>query len=189
MKALLAACVSIFWLLPVPVRAAEPELPPLHAVSSLDLQRYAGRWYEIARYPNRFQRNCAAQTMAEYVLNPDGTVGVTNSCRTTSDHWISAHGQARLNGPTGTAMLEVRFAPAWLSFIPAVWGDYWVVDLDPEYRLAAVSDPKRKYLWILSRTPAISSDVYENLVSRLVNMGFDRNRLEITPQVPDNPGL
>jgi len=189
MKKLLTALMFIFQLLATSVWAGEAGAPPVQAIPSLDLQRYAGRWYEIARFPNRFQSNCAADTMAEYAINPDGTVDVTNSCRDNKGRWIHAHGLARLAGKPGSATLEVRFAPAWLAFIPAVWGDYWVVDLDSDYQLAAVSDPKRKYLWILSRTPTVSSGVYEDLLSRLGGMGFDRNRLAMTPQVQDNRDL
>jgi apolipoprotein D and lipocalin family protein len=76
----------------------------------------------------------------------------------------------------------VRFAPAWLSFIPLVWGDYWVIELDPEYRYAVVSEPKREFLWILSRTPKMDDAIYAGIVERLKNDGFDVSRLKLTPQ-------
>jgi len=158
--------------------ASEP--PPLTTVAALDVPRYMGRWYEIAKYPNRFQRKCVADTSAEYKLEPDGRVKVINRCRMENGEWNEAVGIARQVGDTSSPKLEVRFAPAWLSFIPAVWGDYWVIDLDPEYQLVAVSEPRREYLWVLSRTPAVGHDALVALLERLRRLGFDTNRLEIS---------
>jgi apolipoprotein D and lipocalin family protein len=86
---------------------------------------------------------------------------------------------ARQVGDTSSPKLEVRFAPAWLSFIPAVWGDYWVIDLDSEYQLVAVSEPRREYLWVLSRSPTVKQEAYAALLERLRRSGFDTSRLEI----------
>jgi apolipoprotein D and lipocalin family protein len=157
-------------------------VPPLLAVPSLDVERYMGTWYEIAKYPNRFQKQCVADTRAEYSLMPDGRVQVINRCRLESGEFESANGVARLVGGASSPKLEVRFAPAWLSFIPAVWGDYWVIDIDDAYRLVAVSEPKRDYLWVLSRTPTVGPARYAALLGRLGAMGFDLDRLETTPQ-------
>jgi apolipoprotein D and lipocalin family protein len=161
---------------------AQPQPAPLQAIADLDLQRYVGRWYEIAKYPNRFQRRCVANTSAEYTANADGTVRVLNSCQTASGESIKAEGLARRVGAADSATLEVRFAPAWLSFIPAVWGDYWVIDLDSEYQLAAVSEPGRNYLWILSRIPTVAPERYAGLLQRLQQFGLDPDRLVLTPQ-------
>ena len=86
-------------------------------------------------------------------------------------------------GGADSARLKVSFAPAWLSFIPAVWGDYWVVDLDPEYSLVAVSEPKREYLWVLSRTPQVDAARYTALLARLEGLGFDVSKLVTTKQM------
>jgi apolipoprotein D and lipocalin family protein len=158
--------------------ASEP--PPLATVAALDVQRYMGRWYEIAKYPNRFQRRCVANTSAEYKLEPDGRVQVTNRCRMENGEWNEAIGMARQVGDTSSPKLKVRFAPAWLSFIPAVWGDYWVIDLDTEYQLVAVSEPRREYLWVLSRSPTVKQETYAALLERLRRFGFDTSRLEIS---------
>jgi apolipoprotein D and lipocalin family protein len=158
--------------------ASEP--PPLATVAVLDVPRYMGRWYEIAKYPNRFQRKCVADTSAEYKLEPDGRVQVINRCRMENGEWNEAVGMARQVGDTSSPKLEVRFAPAWLSFITAVWGDYWVIDLDPEYQLVAVSEPRREYLWVLSRSPVVSQDALAALLDRLRRLGFDTNRLQLT---------
>jgi apolipoprotein D and lipocalin family protein len=85
-------------------------------------------------------------------------------------------------GAKDSSKLEVRFAPDWLSFLPMVWGDYWVIDLDPQYQVAAVSDPKRDYLWVLSRTPQIDPKVYDDLLLRLQHQQFDVRKLEKTTQ-------
>ena len=86
---------------------------------------------------------------------------------------------------TVPAPTKVRFAPAWLSFIPAVWGDYWVIDLDPAYQLAAVAEPKREDLWILSRTPKVDNKSYQALLERLTQKGFDISKLDISLQQGD----
>ena len=155
---------------------------PLTAIPALDVPRYMGTWYEIAKYPNWFQKKCLKDTRADYTAHADGTVRVVNLCTTKEGEVSEVTGEARQLGGATSAKLEVRFAPAWLSFIPMVWGDYWVIDLDPDYRLVAVSEPKREYLWILSRTPDITAKVYDELVARLEKKGLDSRKLERTPQ-------
>ena len=157
-------------------------LPPLAAVPSLDVPRYMGTWYEIAKYPNRFQKDCVADTRADYALMDDGRVQVINRCRQENGEMDVANGVARQEGGADSPQLKVRFAPAWLSFLPAVWGNYWVIDIDEAYRLVAVSEPKREYLWILSRTPVVEPQRYAALLERLAGKGFDLDRLEVTPQ-------
>ncbi|MBI2734160.1 MAG: lipocalin family protein [Aquabacterium sp.] len=155
---------------------------PLQPIAALDVPRYMGTWYEIAKYPNWFQRKCVADTRADYRLMPDGSVQVTNRCKTASGELIDAVGQARQLGPANSPKLEVRFAPAWLAFLPFVWGDYWVIDLDEAYQLVAVSEPKRDYLWILARTPQVDPQKYQNLLARLAKKGFDLSKLEVSKQ-------
>ena len=143
-----------------------------------------GDWYEIARYPAWFQRKCKDSSRAEYVLKDSGEVQVTNRCRLVNNETSVATAVARqIGGPT-SAQLKVRFAPAWLSFLPLVWGDSWVVDLDPEYTLVAISEPRREYLWVLSRTPQVDPARYEALLARLAEQGFDLSKL-ITTQHTD----
>ena len=155
-------------------------VPPLTTISALDVPRYMGTWYEIAKFPAWFQKKCVADTRAEYSLLPGGKVQVINLCRQESGEMKEAVGSARQIGEKTSSRLEVRFAPAWLSFIPAVWGDYWVIDLDPQYQLVAVSEPKREYLWILSRTTKVDSAAYDALLGRLTRKGFDLQLLEKT---------
>ncbi len=150
----------------------------LSTIATLDVPRYMGTWYEVAKYPNRFQKMCASDTRADYSLQPDGKVQVINRCRLANGEMTQVVGAARQVGETQSPRLEVRFAPAWLSFIPWVWGNYWVIDLDADYRLAAVSEPQREYLWILSRTPQVNPADYAALLARLASKGFDLARLE-----------
>ena len=151
---------------------------PLETIAALDVPRYMGTWYEIAKYPNWFQRKCAQGTRADYRLAEAGQVSVTNRCRTADGETIEAMGLARQIGPVTSPKLQVRFAPAWLSFLPFVWGNYWVIDLDEAYQLVAISEPGRDYLWILARTPTVDAGAYDALLARLAARGFDLKRLE-----------
>jgi apolipoprotein D and lipocalin family protein len=160
-------------------RAAGTE--PLQSIPSLDVPRYLGTWHEIAKYPNRFQKKCASDTRAIYSLRDEGRIEVVNQCRRQDGSLMEAVGVARQVGPPDSAQLKVRFAPAWLSFLPVAWGNYWVIDLDPEYQLVAVSEPKREYLWVLSRTPEVDEEAYRQLLARLEAQGFDLDRLERSP--------
>jgi len=165
--------------------AANNEANPrsdLSTISSLDLPRYLGEWYEIAKFPNRFQSKCTGFTKATYTALPDGRVRVENRCRLADGSTDVAIGVARQVGAANSPRLKVRFAPALLSFIPMVWGDYWIIDLDKDYGLAAVSEPGREYLWILSRTPTVSKPAYDALVARLSGQGLDVRKLVRTPQ-------
>ena len=154
----------------------------LQSISTLDVPRYMGTWYEIAKFPAWFQKKCVSDTRAEYTLQPDGRVQVINRCRQDSGEMKEALGSGRQIGGAASSKLEVRFAPAWLAFLPAVWGNYWVIDLDPAYQLAAVSEPKREYLWILSRSAKVDPAAYDALLARLSRQGFDLQRLEKTLQ-------
>jgi len=162
--------------------ATPAALPPVTTIAALDVPRYMGTWYEIAKFPNRFQRKCVANTRAHYLAQADGSVQVLNSCTTAEGSTIDALGLAKQVGPSTSPKLQVRFAPAWLSWLPQVWGDYWVIDLDADYQLAAVSDAKREYLWVLSRTPRVPAKAYDALIERLKAQSFDVQQLERTQQ-------
>ena len=162
---------------------ASVEETPVRTVASVDLDRYLGQWYELARYPNRFQRDCVSDVTATYARRGDGRIDVVNRCVEQDGGVNEARGIARvLDDPTG-AKLKVRFAPAWLSFLPAVWGDYWIIGLDEGYDWAVVGTPDRKYLWILSRTPELDEPAYAEALDRARENGFDTSRLTPTPHV------
>jgi apolipoprotein D and lipocalin family protein len=154
----------------------------LETVSSVDLNKYAGQWYEIARYPNKFQKKCVGNTKATYNLKDGGKIEVVNECLKKNGKVQMAKGEAKVVDTATNAKLEVRFAPGILSFLPFVWGDYWVIDLDKDYKYAVVGDPAREYLWILSRTPELDTAVYQNILRGIEDKGFKPNKLVETPQ-------
>lgn len=161
--------------------AASPQ--PLGVAPSVDLSRYAGKWYEIGRLPNRFQNSCAGEVIAAYSLLEGDQLKVVNQCRQNNGQTTTAEGEARLADKSGrNSKLKVRFAPAWLSWLPAVWGDYWIIDLAPDYSFSVVGTPDRKYLWILSRTPQMDDAIYQRIVQQTAAKGFDVFRLVKTRQ-------
>ena len=163
---------------------ADAENPKaLTVVPSVDLARYTGKWYEIARLPNRFQKNCAGEVMAEYAPLAGNQLQVVNACRKKNGQTMRAEGQARLADKSGpNSKLEVRFAPAWLSWLPAVWGDYWIIDLATDYSYSVVGTPDRKYLWILARTPNLDEAIYQRIIQQTAAQGFAVAQLVKTRQ-------
>jgi apolipoprotein D and lipocalin family protein len=157
--------------------------PPPRTVAAVDLRAYAGTYYEIARFPNRFQKKCAGDVTATYELGPDGRITVINRCRTAAGTITEARGIAKAAGTDpSNGKLKVRFAPAFLSFLPQVWGDYWILGLGPDYSFAVVGDPSRSYLWILSRTPVMSDLAYRQAQEIASGNGYDVGRLVKTAQ-------
>ena len=147
---------------------------PLQVVPAVDLARYAGKWYEIARLPNRFQRKCASDTSAMYTIRGDGNITVVNECRTADGRITSAKGTARVASNAGpNTKLKVTF------FWP-FYGDYWIIDLDPNYRWAVVGAPNRKYLWILARDPRMEEGLYDSIVERIKAQGYALTNLAKT---------
>jgi len=146
-------------------------LPALQTVAHVDLERYLGTWYEIANYPQKFQKGCTATT-ATYTLRNDGEIDVLNRCRLErpDGEEKSAEGRARVVDRTTNAKLEV-------SFFRPFWGDYWIIDLGTDYEYAVVGHPGRDYLWILSRTPTMSEEVYNGIIARLAAVGYDTDRI------------
>lgn len=156
---------------------ATSEPPPLLTVSRVELERYAGRWHEVAMYPNRFQQACAADTTATYTPLGDGRIGVRNSCRRADGSEMAVDGVAEVVDPASNAKLKVSFLPAWLRWTGVGRGDYWVLYLSPDYRVAIVGEPSREYLWILARTPTLPEAEYEALMPKLRAAGYDPARL------------
>ena len=180
-KLLFAGLIAILTAVAIAAQNSDGKIN-LQTVSSVDLKRYAGTWYEIARYPNKFQKNCAGNVTANYALKDDGNVEVINKCLKKNGKTETATGEAKVIDTTTNAKLKVRFAPGFLSFISSVWGDYWIIDLAPDYSYAVVGDPKREYLWILNRTPQMDSATYENILHAVEQKGFVPNKLVQTPQ-------
>jgi apolipoprotein D and lipocalin family protein len=155
---------------------------PVRTVEVVDLDRYVGEWFEIARFPNTFQRGCAGDVLATYAKRSDGRIDVINRCRGEDGHVTEARGVARVVDSRSFARLKVRFAPAVLSFLPFVWGDYWILGLADDYAWAVVGSPDRKYLWILARTATLDADRLAAAESAALANGFDVTRLVMTPQ-------
>lgn len=149
---------------------------PLETVPYVDLQKYMGTWYEIAAFPQRFQKGCHC-TKAEYSLHPDGYVEVKNSCRKNSPtgKLDKATGKATIQDKQTNAKLKVQF------FWPFK-GDYWIIDLASDYSYAVVGAPNRDYLWILSRTPRMEKELYNAIVTRIQQKEFDIARLQLSDQ-------
>jgi apolipoprotein D and lipocalin family protein len=159
------------------------ERGPVRTVDAVDLDRYLGDWFEIARFPNRFQRNCVSDVRATYARRDDGRLDVINQCRTVDEGVIEARGVARIADAGTSAKLKVRFAPAVLSFLPFVWGDYWILGLADDYSWALVGSPDREYLWILARTPALDADRFWSALAAARVNGFDVERLTKTSHI------
>jgi apolipoprotein D and lipocalin family protein len=156
-------------------------LPPLETVEHVELGRYLGTWYEIASFPQWFQRGCTATT-ATYTLRDDGRIDVLNACRKGSldGELATAKGLAKVVDRVTGARLEV-------SFFRPFWGDYWIIDLGRDYEYAVVGHPSRDYLWILSRTPALPEATSRAILARLQAQGYETARLVRTLQ-PPTPG-
>lgn len=148
---------------------------PNQPVPMLDLQRYAGSWHEIAHLPLRFERQCVDDVTATYTVLADQALQVRNACRTRDGSLDVAEGIARPGQVPGA--LKVSFAPRWLRWIRATWADYWVVEVDPQYQWAVVGSPSRKYLWILSRAPRMSSRLFGQLTQHATDRGYPVNKL------------
>ncbi|MDP4175498.1 MAG: lipocalin family protein [Bacteroidota bacterium] len=153
---------------------------PLETVKKVDLNRYVGLWYEIAKIPNRFQKDCQSNTTAEYSLRDDGRINVKNSCSRSDGKRNVTEGVARIVENSNNSKLEVSFFS--ILGIRPVWGDYWIIGLDDNYQYAVIGDPDRKYGWILSRTQELSKKNLEEAFQILRAKGYDTKRFEFTKQ-------
>ena len=174
--------LSIFPLFAMTACMSQPDYradtAPPETVASVDLERYAGLWYEIARYPNGFQQDCEGVT-AEYIQRPDGKITVINTCRLGDER--TAKGVARVVEGSGNSKLKVQFAPEWVPFAA---GDYWILHLEDDYSAALVGAPSGKYLWILARQPQISDALMAKIKARAEALGYEIAPLKLTEQAP-----
>jgi len=169
MKKIKNVILAITILIPLSFHAAEI----LEVVPNLDINKYLGRWYEIARYRNGFQKQCEL-SWVEYSLRDNGDIKVINNCKKANGKFSSIKGKAWIKDIEEPAKLKVQF------FWPFS-ANYWIIDLGDNYEYAVVSEPKRKYLWILSRTKYLQEDVIQNLMTNLTEKGFDSSRLIFDP--------
>lgn len=176
-SAVMASCASLWG-----AEVAKPTgMGQAQAVPSVDLNRYAGKWYEIARLPMYFQRNCASDVTATYTLKSNGAIEVNNQCIGKDGKMMQSIGEASKNGDSGSK-LKVTFLPKGLRALPIGKADYWILALDDNYQNALVGTPDQKYLWILSRTPTMSDSVYNQYVTIAKQQGYDVSKLQKTVQ-------
>lgn len=149
--------------------------PPLETVPHVDLNRYTGRWHEIARYPNSFERKCDRDVTAQYSVKRNGDIRVVNSCVTSSGAISRSTGTAKVVDKATNAKLKVTF------FWP-FYGKYWIIALGRDYDYAVVGEPSRRYLWILSRSPHMTADLYQQITARLAEKSYDASKLVRTRQ-------
>jgi len=151
--------------------AQDAGIQPVRTVDKVDLGRYMGKWFEIAAFPQKFQKGCHCTT-AEYEMTDKGYVRVINTCRKggPGGKVSRANGKAFIVKESGNAKLKVQF------FWP-FRGNYWIIDLNEDYTYAVVGDPSRKYLWILSRTPTMDPALYDEIVRKTAEQGFDMAKL------------
>ena len=180
MPVVLVTTLHVF-LVPTGMFGSDPDdARPVTPVSRVDLERYAGRWYEIMKIPNRFQKQCSRGTTAEYALRDDGRIAVVNRCFKEDGRLDEARGVAKIVDTTSNAKLEVSFV-SFLGWRP-FWGDYWVIGLDEEYQWAIVGTPNRKYGWVLARTPELDESTVEEIFAILERNGYERDAFEVSPQ-------
>jgi apolipoprotein D and lipocalin family protein len=158
-------------------------------IDTLDLPRYLGTWHEVARLPNSYQEDCVSGTTAEYMRSTRGEIVVRNRCIDAQGEVMSVEGVGR-EVVAASGNLQVRFAPRWLSWLP-VWADYWILDLDPEYRWAVVGGPTRKFLWVLAREPQLDAATFDGIKARAKARGYavDRLTYPVPPQALREAGM
>ena len=159
--------------------SAEPK-----AVDAIDVQKYAGRWYEVARLPMYFQRNCASDVQAKYSLNSDKTIKVRNQCMNKEGKLDVSEGVAYPQND-GNSQLKVSFLPKGLRWVPFSKGDYWVLRVDEDYQVALVGGPSHRYLWLLSRIPDVDEAVIEDYLNTAKAQGYDLSKLIRTKHIAE----
>lgn len=146
-------------------------------VKYVDIKKYAGLWYEIAKIPNRFQKQCVKGTTALYELKENGEIRVINSCYDKDNELDKTEGVARIVDNKSNAKLEVSFFSI-LGWRP-IWGDYWIIGLDENYQWAIVGTPSRKYGWILSRTSKLDETTMNKIFEILKDQGYNPKDFEM----------
>lgn len=161
------------------ISTAQAQTTPT-AVNEIDIEQYLGKWYEIAHLPMYFQRQCASDTTAKYRLLEDKTLSVENTCKTKSGEVKTAKGIAYPQNQ-GNSKLKVSFLPQGLRWLPFTKGDYWILRIDADYQHVLVGGPSKKYLWILSRTPHMSEELYQSYLKTAKKQGYDVSKLIKNP--------
>ena len=164
----------------VKVSAQNSGVHPVKTVQKVDLNKYAGKWYEIARIPNKFQKSCVSNVTATYTLRDDGKINVLNKCIEEDGSVNEAEGLAQVVDGKTNSKLEVSFVS--IFGIHLFWGDYWIIGLDKNYDYAVIGHPDRKYGWILSRTPRLSEEKLGEAFQILKDNGYNPKDFVMTVQ-------
>jgi len=151
-------------------------------IAHADVDRFMGRWYEIARMPNRRESNCVRDVVATYERRNASAIRIVNVCRTADGELERVQGVARIRDGDSKAKLELRYAPLALAWLPFLWDDWWILEAAPEYTYMMTGDPSRRSLWIYARTPALDEATYGTLIAHAAAQGYDTSRLVRTPQ-------
>jgi len=179
MNKYLVTAINILTLLLISCASSQDkDFPPLTTVKQVDLNKYAGLWYEVAKIPNSFQDHCAYGTTAEYKLQKDGSIQVINKCYDENGEADIADGVANIVDKKTNAKLEVSFV-SFLGIRP-FWGDYWIIGLDDNYQWAVVGTPGRKYGWVLSRTPSLPEETMQKIFEILKFQHYNPNNFELS---------
>ena len=178
---MLSLLLCLLLLAAAPVSAVSDSIPAeVTVVDTVDLNRYIGKWYEIASIPVWFQKACDSGSTAEYSLTENGEINVVNRCCTREGTVKVAHGRAWIVDKSCPAKLKVGFLSV-LGYYPFK-GDYWIVELDPDYRYVVIGHPERTYGWILSRSPELPQETLSGIAERLKQNGYDFSVFKMTNQ-------
>jgi len=161
---------------------------PLVTAPSVDLQRYTGTWYEIARLPEKYEKDCASDVTATYEMTIDGGLRIINRCKRRDGSVKRAIGRAEVEDADTNARLRVTFAPQLLDPLPFVWSDYCIMDVASDYSTAIVGTPDRSHLWLLAREPTVGEEVRSAFIAKALGQGFDTSQLVYGRHTGREPG-
>lgn len=164
------------------VTMAYAQTKPLNTVDKVDLDRYLGTWYEVVRKPLSFQDKCDRNVSAQYSLNDNGHIKVDNRCYGKDGQLHQSIGEAYVQNPPQNSKLKVSFLPSAIRWLPVGRGDYWVLKLDENYQTVLVGEPRRKYMWVLSRTAQPNEAVVKEYLDYAKSVGYNLDDVIYTKQ-------
>ena len=161
---------------------AYAQTKPLHVVEKVELDKYLGVWYEVARKPMYFQNKCDRDVSATYTLNENGNIAVDNRCYSQDRKLKQSSGEASVQNAPFNSKLKVSFLPESIRWLPVGRGDYWILKIADDYQTVLVGEPKRKYMWVLSRSAQPDPAVVKEYLDYAQSVGFDLSDIIHTKQ-------
>ena len=161
---------------------AYAQTKPLHVVEKVELDKYLGVWYEVARKPMYFQNKCDRDVSATYTLNENGNIAVDNRCYAQDVKLNQSSGEAFVQNAPFNSKLKVSFLPESIRWLPVGRGDYWILKIADDYQTVLVGEPKRKYMWVLSRSAQPDPAVVKEYLDYAQSVGFDLSDIIHTKQ-------